>query len=61
MTKTKTKNPICIFCNLPIDINKEYYSIKKPDGKWVDVHGHLGVKEHGGIKMKNGHPVREDE
>lgn len=60
--KMSKKNPVCFFCKKEVDIhNEEYFSIQGPDGKWVDVHEHVGVKEHGGVRMFRGHPVREEE
>jgi hypothetical protein len=54
------KKSICRFCKKPVDLNEEYFCIMGPEGEWIDVHEHEGVEKHGGIRMKKGHPVREE-
>lgn len=59
MTK---KKPVCLFCKKDVDVHNEpYYLIEGPDGKKVEVHGHVGVEEHGGVKMLRGEPVKKEE
>jgi len=54
------KKPLCLFCKKEVDIHNEpYYLIKGPDGNEIEVHGHVGVAEHGGVKMLRGEPLKE--
>ncbi len=54
--------PVCLFCKSEVDVlNDPHYLIKGPDGNEIEVHDHVGVKEHGGVKMFHGEVVKDEE
>lgn len=61
MRKMSKKKPLCLFCKKEVDIHNTYYLIDGPNGVKVEVHEHVGVVEHGGMKMLCGKAVEEEE